>query len=160
MGIDFCGENAFVSEHLLDGAKVGAGLNEMSGEGVAESMGRNLFVHPCHNRLILNKIEYRNAAYRRAVFVKEKSIAYKGPGREISVDGIEGRSADGHEPLLVALAYHPHEALFAEDVVEHQRSSLGNAKSAAVQDFEDSAVAQLPPRISAHRLDYRGDFLN
>lgn len=38
MGVDLGGEDALVAEHLLDGAEVGSVLDEVGGEGVAESM--------------------------------------------------------------------------------------------------------------------------
>ena len=39
VGIDLCGGDAFVSQHFLDGAEVGAAFDEVGGEGVTEGMG-------------------------------------------------------------------------------------------------------------------------
>ena len=41
MGVDLGGRNAFVTEHLLDGTKVGAAFDQVGGEGMPESMRRD-----------------------------------------------------------------------------------------------------------------------
>jgi hypothetical protein len=46
MGIDHSRFHVLVSQQLLHGADVIAGLEQMSGEGMAESVGANGFVDP------------------------------------------------------------------------------------------------------------------
>ncbi len=47
MDVNLGGCDALMSEHLLDGAEIGAPFEQMGGEGVAEGMGRNIFSYPC-----------------------------------------------------------------------------------------------------------------
>ena len=43
VGVDLRGGDAAVPEHLLDGAQVGAALQQVGGEGMAQRMRGNLF---------------------------------------------------------------------------------------------------------------------
>ena len=42
VGVNLCGTDAFVSQHALDGPKIGASFQQMSGEGVPESVGTDV----------------------------------------------------------------------------------------------------------------------
>ena len=59
VGVDFGGEDGFVTEHFLDDAKVGAVLDEMGRERVPEGVRGNLLVDAGNLRLILYHIKYR-----------------------------------------------------------------------------------------------------
>ncbi len=43
MGIYFGGENGFMSEHFLDGPKIGTAFHQVGGKGMPEGMGTDVF---------------------------------------------------------------------------------------------------------------------
>ena len=43
MGIDLGSGDAFMAEHFLDGAQIGASFDEVGGEGMPEGMRRDIF---------------------------------------------------------------------------------------------------------------------
>ena len=57
VGVDFGGEDAFVSQHFLDHAQVGAVFNEMRREGVAEGVRRDFFLYAGRHRLFFDQLE-------------------------------------------------------------------------------------------------------
>ena len=62
VGVDFGGDYALVSEHLLDGPQVGSVLDQMCGEGVAEGVGRYLLGDAGLFALAFDHQEYHLAA--------------------------------------------------------------------------------------------------
>ena len=58
--VDFGGGDRLVAEHLLDGPEVGAPLQEMGGEGMAERMRAYVLFNACHFRLLLDDMEYHD----------------------------------------------------------------------------------------------------
>ena len=139
-----------MAEHFLDDAEVGAALDEVRGEGVAEGVGGDFFVDPGEQRLVLDEVEDGHPAERAAVFVEEGDVVEGGFGGlgtriEVGAEGVCRHFAERHEALFVALADHAHEALLEVDVRDLQAAGFGDAQAAAVEDFEDGAVAQSGP---------------
>ena len=74
VGVDLGSHYGFVPEHLLHRTQVGAILNKMSGEGVAEGMRRYLLADAGQQSLTLDHIEYGYAAQRTAEIIEEGHI--------------------------------------------------------------------------------------
>ena len=167
VGVDFGGEDGFVAEHFLDDAEVGAAFDEVGGEGVAEGVGGDFLVDARDERLLFDEVEDGHPAQRAAVFVEERDVVegrFGGGGAGVEVAGESGGGdvPEGDEPLFVALADDAHEALFEVNVRDLQVAGLGDAQAAAVEDFEDGAVAEGAPVAGGdvHGVEDGADFLD
>ena len=74
MGVDLGGEDAFMSEHLLDDTEVRAVLDEMGRERMAESMRGYLLGYACEHGIMLHHVEYGYPAELRPSAVEKKDV--------------------------------------------------------------------------------------
>jgi len=74
MGIYFRGGDAFVAEHFLYGAEVGAAFHEMGGKGVAEGVGRDAFGDARFLCQVFDDIEDHDPAKALAAFVEKNNV--------------------------------------------------------------------------------------
>ena len=122
VGVDFGGENALVSEHLLDGPQVGSVLDQMCGEGVAEGVGRYFLGDAGLFALAFDHQEYHLAAQFTAAPVQEKDVlglfGYVCASclREIQLDGPFCRLSYGYKSLFVAFTCYPYERFVEKQV--------------------------------------------
>ena len=150
VGIDFRREDGLVPQHFLHDAQVGTVLDQVGGEGVAEGVRGDFFPDAGEQRLLLDQIEDGHPAERAAVFVEERHVV-EGRFRrlrtrlEVLRESVCRHFPEGDQPLLVALAHHAHEAFREVDLRDQQAAGFGDAQTAAVEDFEDRAVAQARP---------------
>ncbi len=164
--VDFRGEDRLVAEHFLHDAQVGAVLDEVRGEGVAEGVRGDFLADACEQRLLFDQIENGHPAQRAAVFVEECDVVegWLGSlraGVEVVAERVGGELPEGDEPLFVAFADHAHEAFLQIDVRDLQAAGLGDAQAAAVEDLEDGAVAQAGPAgVGVDGVEDGGDFLD
>lgn len=102
MEIDFCCCDAFVAEHLLDCAQVGTSFEEVGGERVAESVGRDLFVDACPRSEVFYDIEDHHAAQASSPSVEEKDVLVApvhvegGPVGKVELDFADCYGRHGH----------------------------------------------------------------
>ena len=76
MGIDLRGGDVGVAEHFLDAAQIGAVLQQMAGEGVAQHVGRQaLRVEPGIERQLLQQLRATLARQMAAAAARRKQIA-------------------------------------------------------------------------------------
>ena len=66
MRIDFGGEDAFVSEHLLYLPDTGAPFEQVRGEGMTEGMGTYVFMDTGGLRLLLDDMKYHDTGEGRS----------------------------------------------------------------------------------------------
>ena len=74
--------------------------------------------------------------------------------REPRGDRVGGRLADRHQPLLVALAEHPHGA--GVDVAAVEPARLADPQAASVQQLEQCPVAQAGGAVGPGRVEQPG----
>jgi hypothetical protein len=74
MRIDLRGGDAFVAEHFLYGAEVGAAFHEMGGEGVAEGVWRDAFGDARFLCQVFDDIEDHDPAQAFASFVEKNNV--------------------------------------------------------------------------------------
>ena len=55
--VNLCGEDAYVAQHLLHNAEVGAVFDEVRREGMPERVRRNLLPDAGHHGLALHQLE-------------------------------------------------------------------------------------------------------
>ena len=101
-----------------------------------------------------------------AVFVQEGDVVEGGFGGlwarfEVAREGVGGHFPEGDEALFVAFADHADEPLLEVDVGDLQGAGFGDAEAAAIEDFEDGAVAQAqPPAVGVDGVEDPLDFLD
>ncbi len=164
VGVDFGGGDAFVAEHFLDKAEVGAALDEVGREGVAEGVGGDFLADVGYEGLGLDHLEHGLAAETPAEAVEEEEVGGGGIGGvgaalEIGIDGIHGHFAYRHKPFLVAFSYDSYESVIEIEAGNPETHSFRDAEAAAVEDFEDGAVAQTLPCGDVNRIDYGCDLI-
>ena len=163
VGVDFGGEDGLVAQHFLDDAEVGTVFQEVGGEGVAEGVGRDFLPDAgCHG-LVFYHIKYRDAAEGLAEAVQEEDVfvlAFGGgrSGGEVGADGIGRNLSQGYEALFVAFADDIHEAIVQVHVRKAEAGGFGDTQAAAVQHFQDGAVAGTEGRLQVHGFQNGRDF--
>ena len=127
MRVNLGGGDAFVSEHLLHGAEVGAALDEVRGEGVPERVRTHRFVDACRCHPLLHEHEDHLAGEVRPPAVQEDVILLAffdfqqlTIAVNVKVNHLHGRRPDGNQSLFAALAHHLDEAVVEEKVGEPQ----------------------------------------
>jgi len=98
-----------MAEHLLDAAQVGAALQKVGREGVAEEMrGDALRLQPGLGREAAEDEEGARSGQRATLRVEKElgtvaAVEVGAAAREVAAESLHGLAADGDDPLLVAL---------------------------------------------------------
>ena len=145
VGIDLGGEDALVTQHLLHLADAGTPLDEVRGERVAEGVGAQPLVDAGPLGGLAQQREDHHAREASAAVVEKEDVARgrgAGPHLQVTPHAVAGPGADGHQPLLVALAHHAQAALAEEEVLQAQPRELRHAQPARVEELQHGAVAQ------------------
>jgi hypothetical protein len=74
MGVDLGCRNAFVTEHFLDGAQVCAAFDEVGGEGMAESVGRDTLCYSGLADKVFQEQEDHYAGELTAAAIEEDDV--------------------------------------------------------------------------------------
>jgi hypothetical protein len=161
-GIDLGGGDVGVPEHLLHGAQVLRGLQDVAGEAVAQHVRMHVGGHAGRLRdarqLQLHHAR-RDAAPARAQEQGGGVFRPRGERRQLRArrdpfaQGLHGRVADGHGPALAALAQH-HDLGFVQVqpaarlvvlgalIAQVQPDQFRQPQAAGIQQFEHGLVAQ------------------
>ena len=144
-----------MAEHLLDDPQVGPAFDQVGGEGMTESVRRNLLVDARGHRPFLHEVEDGHAAEGAAEAVQEKDVLIRaggrfGPGGQVVADGSGGHFPERDDPLFVALADDIDITLVEVDVRLEEAGALAHAEAAAVQDFQDRAVPKAGGGLQVH----------
>ena len=163
--VDLGREDGLVSQHFLHDAQVGPVLDEVRREGVTEGVRGDFLADAGEQRLLLDEVENGHPAQRAAVFVEESDVVEGrlgglGADVEVGAERVGGHLAEGDEALFVAFADHAHEAFSEVDVRDEQAAGLGDAQAAAVEDFEDRAVAEVHPGCVSDGVENCGDLFD
>ena len=126
MGVDFGGSDALVPEQCLYDAQVGTSLEQCGGEGVAQGVGRDVFLDACFCSLSLNHDENHGACEvgtppveKHVVFFSRLDthlVAHLKP----QVQLVQSTVGDGHEALFLSLSHDAQELVFAVEVGQFQ----------------------------------------
>ena len=166
MSVDFCGWDAFVAEHLLDGTEVGTVLHQLGGETVTEGMGADVLVDACVLNCLLQKHEDIVSREVATKAVNEDEFFFAGLDVvvhadivDVGIDEVEGAGIDGHPAFLVAFADDLEHLLVGIEVWHLEVYKFRDAETAAVKHFDDDVVAVLVGKAEVEGgLDF-GDIL-
>ncbi len=148
-----------VTEHLLDRSEVRAALEQMRRERVAQEVRVDAAGLETGAVGELAQDEERaGSGQRTATRVQEElgavaAVEVRPAESEVAPHGLRGRTTQRHEALLVSLSEHAHDALLERDAVLLEPDRLGDAQPRAVQELDESTVAQRARRGPGRGVD-------
>lgn len=149
MGVDLGSDDALVAEHGLNGAQVGAALQQVGGKGVAQAVGRDIapdagrhtrFLYYMKHHYTPNILDmpFDGYEYEIAVFGRNAPrVAVK----EIEAQLLDCLGRDRHQAFFAALALHPDEAFVEIEIGDAQVAEFAHPQAAAIHYLDDGAVA-------------------
>ena len=148
VGVDLGGGEAGVAEHVLDDAEVGAVFEKVGGEGVAHDVGVDVFRESGGACAFFDDLTDAVAGEFFASVGEEDGVGFAavaqeaGPGvLEVGAQGFGGDAAEWDVAGFAAFAGDAEEVFFPVYLLGAEVDEFGDAESAAVQHFEDGAVA-------------------
>lgn len=118
MNIDFGSGNALVAQHLLDGSQVGAALEQVGGETVAQGVGTDDLAHSCQFAQLFDDVENHLAREHGSASVQEEDVLAASLHNlvgtrllQIQIDLFDGDRRNRDYALFVALTLNDHVAL-------------------------------------------------
>src|SRR5690242_8220561 len=153
-------------EHLLDSTEVGASLEKMGGERVAQKVWMGpLRLEPCLVGQAAQDEKHAGAGERPAARVEKQLLPVapieEGPtAREVAAEGVRCLPPDRNHPFLASLAEGPDEPVLEIDGLAVERDRLADSQPGAVEELAERAVAQVSRRRTGgcieQALDFRG----
>ena len=131
VGVDLGGGERGVAEQRLDAAQVGAVVEQVGGEGVAQLVGGDPEGDRTELEVAVEQLVDRAGADAAAAFADEQRAGADGGVAGVAVDGGERGSADRDDAFLAALAAD------AEGFGQGSRSATSRATSSAMRRPEE-----------------------
>jgi len=138
-----------VTEHLLDDAKIGAIIQQVSRKTVPQGVGCDVFGDSSMARVLLDEVPNRLATEWTAAPGQEHfgAIAVVLANQwtrllKIALYPADRLFADRHDPLLAAFADSPQESGFEIDFAQCQFRSLADAQARCIHQFKHGFVTQ------------------
>ncbi len=148
MRVPLGGSEISMTEHLLDRAEIGATLEQVRREGVAEEVGMHAArLEACAVGELSEDQERACASQRAAADVEEQlrpvaAVEMWAAEREISTNGLRSRTPEGDEALFISLPEDADDPLLEGDATLLESDRLGHAQAGAVQELDESPIAQ------------------
>ena len=151
--VDLCGREVLVTEQLLDDPEVGAAVQEVRGEGVAQGMRRHTLREARSRAEAVETVTQAADAERLAVVVQEQLDGRRvvgvtaleedrSPVLEVVAKGPPRWCAEEAEPLLAALAEHADLATPEVECAEIGGRQLTDPEPGRVRGLDDRPVAE------------------
>src|SRR5439155_21639683 len=148
-----------VPQHLLDGAEIGAALEEMRRKRVAKEVRMDAF--GLQTRLRGKAAQDQEGAgpcQGSAARVQEQlgamaCVEKRAPAREIAADRFDGRTTDRHDAFLASLAERAHDPRLEVDVALPETDGFTDAQPGAVEELDERTVTVGSWRCSRGGLD-------
>ncbi len=154
-----------MAEHLLHGAQVGASLEQMGRKRVAQEMGVDaLRVEPRALGELAEDQEGSGPRQGAALRIEEElgpvaAIEVRPPAGEIAAQSLGRLASERHHAFLLALAERPHQAVVEVDASAVEADRLADAETGAVEQLDESPVAERARRDAGRRLDQPFDLV-
>ena len=147
MGIDLGSRDAFMAEHFLDGAEVGAAFYEVSGKGMPEGMRGNIFGDAGLTDQVFQEEEDHDPREPATAAVEEKDIFMTRLDRNVDADFLlvdpdvfDGGGPDRHQSFLVPLADYPDIAYVQVKTGDPEVNDFADAEAATIHRFKDGFI--------------------
>ena len=142
-----------MAEHLLDGAEVGAAVEQVGRAGVAERVRMEIGPARAERAVAVDEELHRREAEAAAARRDEEGARIDGARaqvrersaeREVGGERLGGLASERHDALLAPLADDAGGAVARgeRELADVEPAGLGDAQPAAVEDLEDRAVAE------------------
>jgi hypothetical protein len=137
-----------MAEHLLDRAEIGATLQQVRREGMAEEVGMHTARLESGAVGELSEDQERAGASQwAAADVQEQlrpvaAVEMRAAEREVSTNGLRSRASQRYQALFVSLAQHADDSLVDGDATLLESDRLGHAQAGAVQKLDERPIAQ------------------
>lgn len=158
--VNFCGGDAFVTEHFLYGAKVGPTFHEVGGEGVAEGVRTDFLCDACNFCQVLHHGENGHAGEFVAVVIKEYDVGslllylhLLSAALNIVADSFAGGFADGDDSFLVSFPDDAYVTFLEVETGEPEVDEFAHAEAATIQNLDDGAIAMAFGCAEVHGID-------
>ena len=157
--VDLSGCHRGVAEHLLDHADIGASSEQMSGEGVTQSVGRD--VPPFHLSCLFSSSTGQTGALggmlknapggltrQRTPQSVEKNLRHspassgqlRSAPNQIRLQGVPGVLAHGNDSLLAPFAEQAQTPRARVEIIHHQADSFRDPRTRGVQDLQERSI--------------------
>lgn len=146
VGVDLGGGELGVTEHFLDAAEVGAGVEQVGGEAVAEFVRRDSRVQPGGQEMRFQSVleGTRRQGARVVPGAPEDRLLRIGAateGEPVGFHGPESVGTDGNQSFFAALAEDADDGFTGVEIADSETAEFGHAEAAGVEEFENGGVA-------------------
>lgn len=143
--VDLRGREAGVAEEGLDAAEVGAGVEQVGGEGVAEFVRADAGGDAGVVEVALQQRPDGDGAHPLANTRDEKGAVFDAGGLAVDLDRLQRWRTDGNDALLAALAEDADALGVGIDALHIERAELGEAQAAGVEELQHRGIAHGHP---------------
>jgi len=149
MGIDLGGGDVGMAQHHLNGADIRTPIQEVGGEGMAQSVRGNLFADSCFESIPPNHLPKRLSREGTARKPHEEIGAQPSSGEpgaggfQIPLEMGDSRGSQGYDSLLGSFSRAAHIAHREVDGVEEKAYQFGNPHSRGIKDLEHRLIPDL-----------------
>src|SRR5674476_867449 len=150
VGVDLCGGQAGVAEHLLDSPKIGAALEQMSGCAVPQTVRPNIR----GIRHVPQELVNRGADLTRidpAASSAQEQCWSTTPGNHLATTELQPslqrgsrRHPERDRPLLCSLAHDTDQVRSEVDIVDVQAHQLTDPDPTGIQQLQHRTISQMP----------------
>src|SRR5690606_35386995 len=148
MGVDFCGGNAFMAEHILHSPQIRSALYQVRGKAVTKGVGTDFFLsRNCGSEFLYDQKNHNSGEVCTPSIDKDIVLMARFNGLmytnlfNIYFQIFAGLSADGYQSLFAALAFDFDEFNFQKQVGQFELCQFRNTQSTTVQNFQHGLVA-------------------
>lgn len=176
MGIDLGGGEICMSQEFLNASEVGAGVEKMSGEAVAEFMGCNggiqaglteVFFEPQLDQFRIHGGVFAVVGQKDGQVRQFRMLGFL----PVIMDRVQGGRADGKAPFFFSLAHDAKELAIPLDVLDEEAAEFADSQAAGINGFKDGGVSDkgggrggcvlgLAPHFHQRRLQQVGHLLD
>lgn len=133
-----------MAEKLLNGAEIGAGIKEMRGKGVPESVRcgvtQDIGIKQTLLEIALDTAGGQTAA---AMIEKERILVSRPPPlRQIIVQGFLCLAADRHDPFFSPLAEDADQSLSKIEMADVESHGFTHPQAAGIKELDNRPIAQ------------------
>src|SRR5262245_40303000 len=152
LGVSLGCRKARVPKQLLDRTHVGASGEQVSREGVTQSVRRHRAKQASPHRIMRQQAGHAPRTQATAAMAKEErrridarplALEQLRASLQVGLERRRGFAVDRAQSCFRILAERPKQASFAIPVVHRKRAKLADAKAGAVEDLEHRPVAQI-----------------
>ena len=113
LSVFLCGGQRSVTKQFLDGTQIGAAVEKVGGEGMAQGVGADVLDYPGLDQAGLQIALHAAGSKASALGIQEQGgiVSWRSPGLKVQAKGFMGLAPDRQDPFLAAFTDHSHQSL-------------------------------------------------